>query len=243
MRTQNRVFLIALVLVVSFFSMGFIGDLRVQFFNQWADGLYEKGDYAGAFEKYQSASDLDDGYATTQLFWMYVNGEGVRADEMQAVRMLQKAVKLGDSDAKVIMAKEMLLEPSLHTEAVYMLLDAAEQENILAYLELALLYKHGLAVPQNMAKSQEYLRLAAAHGVDINAFETKIVAGQKLNIQALTSTIQSNLAKLGFYKGKVDGITGPMTRKAISDFQQFYGYPVDTDITQTLLEQTQKALP
>lgn len=244
MKTKNSSFLIALVLVASFFSMGFMGDLRAQFFNQWADSLYEKGEYKEAFEKYKSASDLDDGYATTQLFWMYATGEGVAPDRIQAIRMLEKAVKLGDPEAKVIMARDMLLDPSLHQEALFMLLDAAEKENVLAYLELALLYKHGVAVPKNLAKSQEYLRLAAAHGVVINDNDSKVnmPTSHTNDTQAITSAIQTNLKKLGFYKGKVDGITGPMTRKAISDFQTSYGYPIDTRITKTVLEQTQKAI-
>lgn len=245
MKTQNRSFLILLVLLVSFFSMGFVGDLRAQFFNQWADELYEKGEYTEAFEKYKSASDLDDGYATTQLFWMHVNGEGVAKDIVQANRMLEKAVALGDPDAKVIMARDMLLNPKMHTEAVYLLLDAAEQENVLAYLELALLYKYGVGVTKNIAKSQEYLRLAAAHGVNISSSDatvSKASSSSENNTQALTSAIQTNLKKLGFYGGNIDGITGPMTRRAILDFQSTYGYPIDTKISKKILEQTQQAI-
>lgn len=245
MRTQNRSFLILLVLLVSFFSMGFVGDLRAQFFNQWADELYEKGEYTEAFEKYKSASDLDDAYATTQLFWMYLNGEGVAQDIVQANRLLEKAVALGDPDAKVIMARDMLLNPKMHTEAVYLLLDAAEQENVLAYLELALLYKHGVGVTKNIVKSQEYLRLAAAHGVNISSSGVatpESSSSNENNIKTLIRSIQTNLKKLGFYGGSIDGITGPMTRKAISEFQSTYGYPVDTRISKKVLEQTQQAI-
>jgi tetratricopeptide (TPR) repeat protein len=240
MKSLKRGKLLALVLVVALFSQGFLSDLRSQFFIDWADKLYESGDHAAAFEKYKSAADLDSGYAAMQLFWMYSYGEGTPRDIPQAQRMLKRALELNNPDAKVIKAKEMLKDKSLHTEAVYLLLDAAEMENVTAYLELALLYTHGVAVPKNPTKAQEYLRLAKAHGVNIQA-STSIPKTQT-NTKAITISIQENLKKLGFYHGNIDGITGPMTRKSIADFQKFYGYEVDTQISSKILDQTKKAI-
>ncbi|MBC8436664.1 MAG: peptidoglycan-binding protein [Candidatus Omnitrophica bacterium] len=42
-----------------------------------------------------------------------------------------------------------------------------------------------------------------------------------------TEQIQSALAKAEFYKGKIDGIMGPKTRRAIKAFQKSRGLKTD----------------
>lgn len=63
-----------------------------------------------------------------------------------------------------------------------------------------------------------------------------------MNRQKLTVKIQTNLKKLGFFSSKVDGYTGPMTRKSVKAFQMKYGFSVDTKISETLFKQTIKGL-
>lgn len=50
--------------------------------------------------------------------------------------------------------------------------------------------------------------------------------------------IQNLLQYLGFYRGQVDGITGPLTRQAVMDFQSQWGLEPDGEAG----EQTQLAL-
>jgi N-acetylmuramoyl-L-alanine amidase len=45
--------------------------------------------------------------------------------------------------------------------------------------------------------------------------------------------IQQRLANLGFYHGELDGKIGPVTRKAISDFQDRTGLPVTGELDDT----------
>lgn len=49
--------------------------------------------------------------------------------------------------------------------------------------------------------------------------------------------VQAVLRDLDFYGGKVDGITGPNTRKAIEGYRKTVGLPVTGDIDDALLEQ------
>jgi hypothetical protein len=60
-----------------------------------------------------------------------------------------------------------------------------------------------------------------------------------LNPHSEDAGIQHRLANLGFYQGEIDGIIGPMTREALSNFQSRTGLPVtgqlDDDTRQLLL--------
>lgn len=49
--------------------------------------------------------------------------------------------------------------------------------------------------------------------------------------------VQAVLRDLNFYDGKVDGLTGPNTRKAIEAYRKTVGLPVSGDIDAVLLEQ------
>jgi hypothetical protein len=61
-------------------------------------------------------------------------------------------------------------------------------------------------------------------GVTAGATEgAHIEAGQKMN----PSSIQNALLGAGFYHGRVDGINGPRTRKAITLFQETHHLEVD----------------
>ncbi len=60
-------------------------------------------------------------------------------------------------------------------------------------------------------------------------------AYEKLSRKELISQIQKELKDLGFYKYKVDGITGPGTNAAIENFQKESEMPINTKITPQLL--------
>ena len=52
-----------------------------------------------------------------------------------------------------------------------------------------------------------------------------------------TEQVQAILKELNFYAGKVDGITGPNTRKAIEDYQSKMGMTITGTVDDELLEQ------
>lgn len=53
----------------------------------------------------------------------------------------------------------------------------------------------------------------------------------------MVEQVQAVLRDLRFYDGKVDGITGPATRKAIETYRKTVGLPATGDIDQALIEQ------
>jgi len=63
-----------------------------------------------------------------------------------------------------------------------------------------------------------------------------------LESQMLTREIQSDLTKLGFYQGKIDGTYHATIKLAIQEFQKFYQIPVKGYITWKLLAQIQDAI-
>ena len=53
---------------------------------------------------------------------------------------------------------------------------------------------------------------------------------------AVATDVQSALADMGYYRGPIDGIIGPMTRQAIEDYQRDRGLVVSGRINRALLE-------
>lgn len=53
------------------------------------------------------------------------------------------------------------------------------------------------------------------------------------------SSVQADLAKLGYEPGPIDGFYGPQTRSAIREYQQDHGLPVDGNATADLAQQLQ----
>lgn len=246
MKTMKKISWVVMVILFGLLSQGFLEGPKGVFFANWGDQLFVAKDYKGAFEKYKSAADLDNGYACFRLFTMYYAGRGVAQDEALALAALEKAVKLENDDAQVLMGEHLLMIPKERDRGIELLKKAAEKENVLAYMQLSLVYSYGVGVKKDLKKAQEYVRLANAHGANISLSEKTVPNNEKTAIKFsqkdLISKIQNNLKRLGFYTGTVDGYTGPMTNKSIAAFQKTYGYPVDVQIREELLEQTEKAI-
>lgn len=241
MKILRGVFVAVVLLTAGLFFQGFFSTMQGAFYAQQGDSLYSDKKYEAAFEKYKVAAEKDHPNACYQLYVMYSSGRGVSKNVKNAKSMLEKAVALGDDMAQVTMANHLLSEKTDLQRAIMLLESAAEQENVLAYIDLASAYQHGVGVKKDPAKAIEYARLANAHGANFKLSTTgkaQLVSSEK----EITAKIQANLKQLGFYAGGVDGYTGPMTREAISAFQKANNFPVDVDISAELLEQTQKVL-
>ena len=58
--------------------------------------------------------------------------------------------------------------------------------------------------------------------------------------QDLVLEIQQALATTGYYRGVVDGLYGPQTKKAISDYQRSEGLSVTGEASEDLLSHLKK---
>jgi len=221
------------------FLNGCVAEVQSNFSNSIADRNYVNRDFQSAFSHYKDAAEKGNAYAYYNLYVMYNYGQGVRRDVQLATVMLKKAVDLGDPTAQVVMANRLLSGKDKNVqEAIILLKLAAQKENVYAYSDLSLLYRYGYGVKKDIALADEYQRLAEANGSKIALVPQRVSAKSTSSVKSkkeLVSSIQEGLKKLGFYNGKVDGATGPMSNKAIQMFQKFYGYPENTTISEALL--------
>ncbi|MDD3029269.1 MAG: peptidoglycan-binding protein [Alphaproteobacteria bacterium] len=82
-----------------------------------------------------------------------------------------------------------------------------------------------LGAPMGQAVADEpYKPVVKAHTYKKH---TRVSHVKKSVAKAAIRKAQEQLARLGYYLGKIDGIMGPQTRKAIKEFQRDYGLVVD----------------
>ena len=228
------------VLLVLLFN-GCASSIQSAFYNAQADRNYINKNYKSALAEYKNAAETKNAYAYYRLYVMYNYGKGVRKDKEMADIMLQKAVDLGDDTAQVIMANRLLFGKYKNIRKAIMLLKlSAQKENKYAYSDLAMIYRYGYGAKKDLELSREYERLAKTNGIKISKTrmtKKKRRKGPSYSRKYLITQIQKGLSQLGFYRGKIDGIYGPMSRKAISMFQSFNSYPKDPAISTKLLKQ------
>lgn len=241
---QRLLFVSLLLLLLS----GCVDSVRSVFLAQHGDTFYVDKDYPSALVKFQEAADLNNGYACYRLYVMHQYGQGTAKDKDAATRMLEKAARLGDETSQVILGSRLLFgDASKRPEGVRLLEDAAAKENRYAYEYLSLAYQHGLGVKQNAQRANEYRSLAISQGgkpgpavVGKLGTAASGKSGTDSEKLELTRSIQRELKELGYYRGKLDGLYGPMTRDAIARFQKDRGHPVEPVITEQVLKQLKK---
>lgn len=236
---------LTLATLFAMLSLGFFGTIKAAYYLDQADREYEAKNYYDAFKAYEDAAKNDSGEAYYRLYGMSLEGLGTRTDEQQALYYLDKAAELEYPAAYVSKGILLLYGNDGQMQGLSLLEKAASMEEPLAYYHLAMLYFHGKIIPKDTTKAQEYKRLAQAYGIKIDfemisqTIEKSKPSEQPMDTVTLTKTIQQNLKTLGFYPGKVDGITGPMTKRAIEQFQDIHGFAVDGMVNQETLKQTQ----
>ncbi len=221
----HRIFIVSIFLLFSInASASWFGDIKASHHERKGDSSFDKKNYVKAYKYYTAASKNGSGYAYFQLYAMNHNGEGRKKNATLATQMLHKATKLQYPMAEVILANRYLYKkPRNSQEALRLLESAAKKEYVYAYVDLYRMYSKGIGVKKNINKANQYSRLAKANGYNIN--------------KELIGDIQSGLKRLGFYKNTVDGISGPLTRKSIANFQKSYGYPVNSEVSSQTLKQ------
>lgn len=135
--------------------------------------LYEDGrgvsqDYGRAAELYRQAADAGSPYASGSLGWLVENGFGLPKDDVEAVRLYQIAADGGVDFAQhnlgVMYARGRGGLTQSYVDAIKYYRLAAAQHWPLSYMSLAWSYSHGSGVAKDIAKSEEYLRLAITEG-------------------------------------------------------------------------------
>ena len=221
----HNIFIVSIFLLFSInATASWFGDIKASHHEKKGAYSFDKKHYVKAYKYYTAASEKGSGYAYFQLYAMNHNGEGRRKNATLATQMLHKSAKLQYPMAEVILANRYLYKkPRNSQEALRLLESAAKKEYVYAYVDLYRMYSKGIGVKKNINKANQYSRLAKANGYNIN--------------KQLIGDIQSGLKRLGFYKNTVDGITGPLTRKSIANFQKSYGYPVNSEVSLQTLKQ------
>jgi TPR repeat protein len=243
-KPMKKIFLVFILLFSLDISASFFGTIKASFYEQKADSYFNKKKYNAAYENYISASKNDSGYGYFKLYVMNKNGLGRAKNQKLAFKMLKKSANLHCPMAEVILANRLLYRKKSYTkEAIKLLKSAAKKEFVYAYVDLYNIYKYGIGVRKNATKANQYYRLAKANGYDFK--KRKLVkrkySKNKFN-KKLIIQIQKGLKKLGFYRSKVDGISGPMTRRSIASFQKYYGYDIDSKVSKKTLEQINSEL-
>lgn len=251
MKKLKNIFTVVLIVSLGLFFQGqggvmdkvkgAVSDAKGDFWLNLANTQYIDGNYASALGNYQKAANYELAEAYYKLYLFYYHGLGVTKDLKLAQEKLQKASDLGYARAQTDLATHILdtsINKSQQKEAINLLIKAAKNEDILACMSLHSIYKRGFYVKKDLAKANEYARLANALGADIDVPSSST----SLSNKDLLRQIQANLKILGFYSGSIDGLSGPMTRKAITDFQKSQGIKQTGEPSKELLNQTQKAL-
>lgn len=170
------------------------------------NAAWQKGDYATALKEFTAAAKAGDADASYRLGTMYANGEGTPRNLYLAWQYFHQAVERGNLTAVAEMGdlsdyfdlylfSHEVPAPGKRGAALKRLQRAAAKGNGNALNDLALMYKQGDGVRQDMKKALEYLNQAVA----------------KNNPYALTN--------LGLMYGKGDGVEADPER-AVSLYKQ-----------------------
>lgn len=212
--------------------------------NFWLDlankQYYEEQNYISAFKNYNYAANRDMPQAHYMIYIMQKNGQGTSKNYKNAIDSLTKASTLNYPKAHTDLAIEKLQNAKNKndvTAAIKLLEKAAKQEELLACTHLYHFYSKGINVKKDTKKANGYARIANALGASLN-----VKTSYDTTDKALLKQIQGNLKLLGYYHGTIDGVYGPMTKKAITDFQKANKFKQTGQSSKELLIQTQKAL-
>lgn len=224
---------------------GTLDSIRADFAVSRADGMYEKGDLAGAYDQYRSAAEAGSPRAQYMLGRMYAEGEGVGQNSAEAIQWIKNAADSGYPAADFEMGLRYLTGDGLiedPDQAVDHFKRAAGNEHELAMYHLGFAHTLGIGVAPDPREALRWFRMASAYGINVDqnfltqsgiqaymlehsADSPDSVGGDTLRLFDTSnpgdaSIIQSRLAELGFYNMAVDGIWGQGSSNALRDFQQ-----------------------
>ncbi len=129
---------------------------------------YDAGDFEGSLRELRPIAEEGFDGAQFYLGQMYLAGQGVAQDEVEAERWLRLAAEQDDVLSQfmlgLIFSKGEVIEQN-QVEAVYWFRRAANQEMSFAQLVLGERYEKGNGVPQDYTEATRLYRLAAEQGL------------------------------------------------------------------------------
>jgi hypothetical protein len=128
-----------------------------------ADGLFQKGNYKEALERYRILAEAGFVEAQLRVAWMYHTGHGVNVDLDQARGWYLKAAQSNSLEAQFYLATLYRTE-KLYMEGIKLFEKCAEQNYMPAIYQLGKMYELGEGVSLDKEKAQSYYRQAARMG-------------------------------------------------------------------------------
>ena len=126
-------------------------------------------------------------------------GEHIPQNTDSAVKLLEKAVKLKNSNAKRFLALEYISGEHLEQDiekGIALLTECADSGDVIACYRLGKIYLHGEIVPQNLVKAEKYLLLAADNEYTQYALAKLYLQEEKYDIQKLSIISRIVLTKI-----------------------------------------------
>lgn len=120
-------------------------------------------DFASALLWYNRSAKQGDPVAQDGLGYLYLSGQGVKKDEKLANIYFRKSAEQGYADGQFYLGKS-LLNARQYKEGAYWSEKAARQGNVDAQFNMALLYKDGLGVKQDVGYMYFWFNVAARNG-------------------------------------------------------------------------------
>ncbi len=244
-----RASLFVAVISMLFGCVGAMDRIRADMAMSRAEGMYQRGDYSGAGAQYRSAAESGSPRGQYMLGRMYASGQGLPVNQAEAVRWIRMAADSGYPAADFEMGIRHLTGDGVAADpgqTVYYFQRAAGNGHELSMYNLGFVYALGAGVLQNSSEALRWFRMAGDAGFPVEeSLMTRAgiesYAASQVRSQPETSPvpretrlfdvsssndaslIQSRLAELGFYSMTVDGIWGPGSISALSEFQKSQG--------------------
>ncbi len=205
-------------------AVDFDGDGKRGIWQSHADALASAGNYL-------KASGWDTGEPTIREVVLPDGFDYALADAgIRKTGEAWQSLGIRDVDGDTLPRSERKLEASLIIPAGYL------GPAFLAYPNFRTILRYNNATAYGMAVSYLAKHFAGEPGIKGTWPE-----GERPLTLVEAQEMQTKLTSIGFNTGGVDGIIGPMTRKAIRGFQARLGQPQDGFATATLLDRVREA--
>jgi TPR repeat protein len=132
--------------------------------------LLSSGAYGQSFEETKLLAEQGDANAQYNLGNMYIYGNGVPENDVEAVKWHRLAAEQGQVNAQYNLGNMYLtgnFVPENYVEALKWHRLAAEQGYAKAQTDLGFMYENGDGVPENYVKAYVWYSVSAAQGDDV----------------------------------------------------------------------------
>ena len=234
---------------------------------RYTNGSGVEQNYQTATAWFDKAADANHAGAQYMAAVNYSTGRGAAENRSKAVRLYTKAANQGHARSQYQLATAYA--NGLGTEkdlawAARLYGKSARQGHASAMFSLGVFWATGRGLPADSVRGLSWIELAVSNGdKQAPAVRDKLAArmnnhdkekSRKITRQWKVSTsapfddtptilyVQHSLRLLKRYYGKVDGIVGPITNKAIREYSQNASIGTSTQINETLVNSLRKAI-